>query len=178
MAAIPTVYRGAQFRSRLEARWAAFFDLLGWSWDYEPVDLAGYIPDFFIQRLDLDPILVEVKGVTDIFDETRDEAIIKAQKSGWRGQMLYLGAGPLLEPIPPMFGSIYLVDDTGWPDGRHAICLYCPACRKFTTVGFYDRGICGCPSKDLLTQISAGQIKDAWLRAGSAVQWKSPRANA
>jgi hypothetical protein len=26
--AIPTVYRGQQFRSRLEARWAAFFDLL------------------------------------------------------------------------------------------------------------------------------------------------------
>jgi hypothetical protein len=39
--AIPTVYKGVQMRSRLEARWAAFFDELGWPWEYEPVDLAG-----------------------------------------------------------------------------------------------------------------------------------------
>jgi hypothetical protein len=30
--AIETVYRGSLFRSRLEARWAAFFDLFGWDW--------------------------------------------------------------------------------------------------------------------------------------------------
>ena len=29
--AIPTTYAGVRFRSRLEARWAAFFDLCGWS---------------------------------------------------------------------------------------------------------------------------------------------------
>jgi len=30
IAAIPTLYKDVQFRSRLEAKWAAFFDLLGW----------------------------------------------------------------------------------------------------------------------------------------------------
>ncbi len=40
------MYAGVQFRSRLEARWAAMFDLLGWPWEYEPVDLDGYIPDY------------------------------------------------------------------------------------------------------------------------------------
>lgn len=45
-AAIPTQYKGVDFRSRLEARWAAFFDLVGWEWEYEPVDLPGWTPDF------------------------------------------------------------------------------------------------------------------------------------
>jgi len=32
----PTKYAGITFRSRLEARWAVFFDALGISWEYEP----------------------------------------------------------------------------------------------------------------------------------------------
>jgi hypothetical protein len=49
IAAKPTLYRGQQFRSRLEARWAAFFDLLRWEWVYEPFDLGGWSPDFAIR---------------------------------------------------------------------------------------------------------------------------------
>ena len=48
---IETQYKGYRFRSRLEARWAVFFDTLGVKWEYEPegFDLgeAGwYLPDF------------------------------------------------------------------------------------------------------------------------------------
>ena len=51
--AIETRYKGYRFRSRLEARWAVFFDALGLQWEYEPegFDLgeAGwYLPDFWI----------------------------------------------------------------------------------------------------------------------------------
>jgi hypothetical protein len=42
----PTMYNGVQYRSRLEARWAAFFDLIGWQHEYEPIDLPGWSPDF------------------------------------------------------------------------------------------------------------------------------------
>jgi hypothetical protein len=56
---IPTMYAGVRFRSRLEARWAAMFDQLGWGWTYEPFDLDGYIPDFQLQFLR--PTIVEVK---------------------------------------------------------------------------------------------------------------------
>lgn len=59
--AIPTRYGSVQFRSRLEARWAAFFDIVGWKWDYEPFDLAGWTPDFLIKGKN--PALVEVKPV-------------------------------------------------------------------------------------------------------------------
>jgi hypothetical protein len=47
MKAHPTRYRGTLFRSRLEATWAAFADIAGWKWKYEPVDLKGWTPDFW-----------------------------------------------------------------------------------------------------------------------------------
>jgi hypothetical protein len=51
--AIETRYKGYRFRSRLEARWAVFFDALDIHWEYEPegFDLgkAGwYLPDFWL----------------------------------------------------------------------------------------------------------------------------------
>lgn len=51
--AIETQYKGYRFRSRLEARWAVFFDSLRLRWEYEPegFDLgkAGwYLPDFYL----------------------------------------------------------------------------------------------------------------------------------
>ncbi len=39
--AIETRYKGYRFRSRLEARWAVFFDHLKIEWEYEP-DLAWH----------------------------------------------------------------------------------------------------------------------------------------
>lgn len=52
MQAIETVYKGYRFRSRLEARWAVFFDAMGIKWEYEKegYDLDGvwYLPDFWL----------------------------------------------------------------------------------------------------------------------------------
>lgn len=49
---IETKYKGYRFRSRLEARWAVFFDTVGIQWVYEPEGyvLDGgvcYLPDFY-----------------------------------------------------------------------------------------------------------------------------------
>ena len=53
--AIQTRYQGYRFRSRLEARWAVFFDHIGLWWEYEPegfdVDGTYYLPDFYIRSL-------------------------------------------------------------------------------------------------------------------------------
>lgn len=53
--AIPTMYRGVQFRSRLEARWAVFFDALGVEWHYEhegyQLPSGWYLPDFWLPKL-------------------------------------------------------------------------------------------------------------------------------
>ena len=60
-----TMYNGVQFRSRLEAKWACFFDLIGWKWTYEPCELNGYNPDFIIQctgdQYGTNTMIVEVK---------------------------------------------------------------------------------------------------------------------
>jgi hypothetical protein len=57
--AIATLYDGIEYRSRLEARWGAFFDHIGWKFTYEPFDGNGYIPDFLIHGQA--PFLVEIK---------------------------------------------------------------------------------------------------------------------
>lgn len=62
MQAIPTEYNGLIFRSRLEARWAMFFDQIGWAWEYEPdiLNNIGWLPDFMLFG-EQENILVEVK---------------------------------------------------------------------------------------------------------------------
>lgn len=53
--AIETEYRGHLFRSRLEARFAVFFDCLRCEWLYEPEGFSlpsgRYLPDFFLPRV-------------------------------------------------------------------------------------------------------------------------------
>lgn len=65
-----TYYKGYHFRSRLEARWAVFFDELGIKWEYEPEGFVldngmSYLPDFFLHGLEgrvKGDLYVEVKG--------------------------------------------------------------------------------------------------------------------
>lgn len=61
---IETKYNGYKFRSRLEARWAVFFDAAGIRYEYEPegfktADGLCYLPDFYLPNED---IYVEVKA--------------------------------------------------------------------------------------------------------------------
>lgn len=63
MKAIETVYNGYRFRSRLEARWAVFFDTLGIKYEYEPEgfefdDGTRYLPDFWLPGIG---VYVEIK---------------------------------------------------------------------------------------------------------------------
>jgi hypothetical protein len=62
--AIETEYNGYLFRSRIEARWAVFFDTLGVKYEYEKEGydlghLGWYLPDFWLPEL---KVFVEVKG--------------------------------------------------------------------------------------------------------------------
>ena len=79
--AIETVYNGYRFRSRLEARWAVFFDAMGIKYLYEPQgfkfdDGTTYLPDFVIYGVrhrswedEYEPVIIEVKGVMAPIDE-------------------------------------------------------------------------------------------------------------
>lgn len=61
---IQTYYNGYRFRSRLEARWAVFFDAIGIDYEYEPEgfylgDGIYYLPDFYLPDTNT---WVEIKG--------------------------------------------------------------------------------------------------------------------
>ena len=92
MKGIPTVYEHMRFRSRLEAKWARFFDLCVWRWSYEPYDLDGWIPDFAIgDRLQT---LVEVKPIMSV-KETTEETWTKIERAVNDGRVvIVLGADP------------------------------------------------------------------------------------
>lgn len=101
---IPTKYKNIQFRSRLEATWASFFDKLHWKWEYEPFDLNGWIPDFVIKGKK-NQILVEIKPI-DQFDLETAKKIYRAsleyKKTGKEFEILLLGYC-LLEEIPGVY---------------------------------------------------------------------------
>lgn len=100
--AIETRYKGYRFRSRLEARWAVFFDALGLKWEYEPegFELPGgfrYLPDFKVRDVFGGWSWVEVKGV-----EPSPEDLAKAEA-------LYVGTGLWVAVVwgePPAKGQV------------------------------------------------------------------------
>jgi len=95
-AAIPTIYKGVQFRSRLEARWACMFDLAYWEWEYEPFDAEGYIPDFLIRRRTPGDYIVEVKPIDNLNTEDGfaklNECVAKARAGGIDMPVVVLGS--------------------------------------------------------------------------------------
>lgn len=84
--AIPTCYKGINFRSRLEARWAIIFDRLGIDWRYETegYDIQieegysiRYLPDFVLYGGSVrcpKALYVEVKGNMQTDDAFKIEA--------------------------------------------------------------------------------------------------------
>lgn len=103
-AGIPTEYRGTTFRSRLEARWARFFDLIGWVWEYEPFDADGYIPDFVI--MGKRPLLIEIKPYATLKELISEACRIRPLLyPAWKHQVAVFGIFPFLnigeyEPSP------------------------------------------------------------------------------
>jgi len=85
--AIETEYLGYKFRSRLEARWAVFFDACGYQWEYEPEGFAlpcgtYYLPDFKIfgrdRNGDYNVFYIEVKASEDFLGDPKVEAFRNA----------------------------------------------------------------------------------------------------
>jgi hypothetical protein len=86
--AIETPYRGYRFRSRLEARWAVFFDALSVPWEYEKegFDLGDgvlYLPDFWLpvqgywfEVKGTRPSRSEIEKATRLAVESRHEVVV------------------------------------------------------------------------------------------------------
>lgn len=115
--AYPTTYKGVRFRSRLEATWAAFFDQVGWQWEYEPADLGRWSPDFSLCGA-FGQILVEVKPIdrfnSNVADKIDDAYPPLLERDGMRWgcekEALILGIGPNFLYRGFVYGSTAL----GW----------------------------------------------------------------
>jgi len=142
---IETSYKGYRFRSRLEARYAVFFDVLGIKWEYEKegFDLgeAGYyLPDFWFPDNDT---WAEVKGkeftdienkkVADLCNITKRPVIklvgIPEFMESIKGYLLY---GDYTEAFETDF--IYLLINYGGREKLHA--------------GFYPKKMYDCVFKN------------------------------
>jgi hypothetical protein len=86
---IQTQYNGHLFRSRLEARWAVFFDALGVRYEYEAegYQLADrwYLPDFWLPDIGC---FVEIKAAPDVpfeeahpFNHTAQQLAIESNRT-------------------------------------------------------------------------------------------------
>ena len=85
MKVIQTKYNGYHFRSRLEARWAVFFDSIGIKWKYENegYELSNgmrYLPDFEIYEKNNLIAYVEVKGREPTHDD-KSKAVYLSEDS-------------------------------------------------------------------------------------------------
>ena len=105
--AIETVYNGYRFRSRLESRWAVFFDAAGIKYQYEPEgfevknfyggdgepDVYRYLPDFYIPEFGC---YAEVKANKDALlkDESKLNAMIDFHATPVADGLLILGQIP------------------------------------------------------------------------------------
>lgn len=132
--AIETEYKGYKFRSRLEARWAVFFDSLNIPWIYEPeglnIDGVKYLPDFYLPD---SKQFFEVKGVMDQYDEQKINALISA------GYSVVVGYDD---------GKFQACDS--WAEDEFSLCTdeswlcQCYDCQKYWFVGSLGSWRCQC----------------------------------
>lgn len=166
--AIPTRYAGVRFRSRLEARFAAFFDLVGWQWSYEAVDLRGYIPDFIVGLNTDHRLLIECKpGLGD-----REHANAKILRSGWRSAAIVVISDFLVDDPPAAVNP-------GWCARTNALVdfVYCTACKGLSVCvprRGDDNEVCmRCGSEHTCEALAPGApgVIALWRKAQNEVQW-------
>ena len=178
---IPTTgIQGIRFRSRIEAQWAEMFTKLGWEWEYEPIDLNGYIPDFII-KFPYRHLLVEVKGETNMtnIEQYADKII----KSGWEGEFLlvcsvlnhenglYLGLLGATDYHYSWKHGYFEYNDPNYPtvsNKDYAHLTICNDCKKYTLYCINNGWFCrncgtGDSNKSLLQNIIEKDNKKIYL---------------
>lgn len=191
-AGIPTTYRYNAMRSRLEARWAHFFDLLGWQWVYEPLDADGYIPDFLVQGPA--PFFVEVGPCITQADYRTKSAKPEAAAASLARDLLVVGVSPLpgIEsgigqntttagllgeyaewPDDALEDPSVLRPGYAWDSGQWTVCLTCRRPGIYHSVQSYTVRPCGHYDGGANHgDVDPASLNDLWAQAGSRVQWK------
>jgi hypothetical protein len=154
---IETVYNGYRFRSRLEARWAVFFDAFGIKYEYEKEgydlgDAGYYLPDFWLPDLDM---FVEAKGQqpTELEEEKARRLVLKSGKT-----VGLVGAVPCgYEDLQTQyFGYVYW--SSNGKVAEDATYCFCK-CHMCGTYGYEFDGLirrkCGCGNEKIWVKIKS-----------------------
>lgn len=159
--AIETVYNGYRFRSRLEARWAVFFDALKIKYQYESegynIDGVWYLPDFKLTEGCMIPPggwYVEIKGIQPNSSEV-NKFIQLCEKTRTEGVILWGNIG---------------IDET-----KCFLCQYkkcnCPSCEEFHM--YYDyKDRCYFWSPDMMLADLHKNIKDGIMSRSEAADFQ------
>jgi len=174
--AIPTWYKGIQYRSKLEAEWAKFFDYLGIPYlyesegGYELSDGTKYCPDFYLPD---SKQWVEVKGIMTQTDEHKIEQFCKDTEQD------------IVVALPD--GEFYMYDMRfyGKNSDKPALSKYskgetfinrCVVCGKHSfmnSIGSYNCQICGAYDGDhLIDWIMTGQDEKYGWRDMTREDWR------
>lgn len=150
MKAIETFYNGYRFRSRLEARWAVFFDAMDVRYKYEPEgfvlgDGTCYLPDFYLPDLN---IWVEAKGQLTNSDIKKIELFRNELSADSKRFLWVVGDIPTSDWFEPgglayEYGNIFSIGNEHVWDSGFIPCV-CPVCGKFG-IEFEGRGARVCP---------------------------------
>lgn len=187
---IPTIWGGVEYRSRLEARWAAFFTRIGWSHTYEPFDGAGYIPDFLIHGAH--PLLVEVKPAATLKDYRAPiEKMTGGMADRWDHDLLIVGASPFPDLRSSWFGipnAGLIGQQTGgsdwvWAAGGWIECRFCPTTTRRSescgqtaimhTEQWYVATPCGHYDGDQhIGHVNERLLQQQWAAACNDVKWE------
>jgi hypothetical protein len=155
--AIETKYKGYNFRSRLEARWAVFFDALEIPWQYEleGYDLGvhgKYLPDFFLPTVYLRSM--KSKGVwLEIKPIFPEDEVEKFQELGnVTGIPVAIAVGmPMIGGcgVDPSESQLYQISPW-WDNCMQWMC--CPACCavkiEYAESNYEFCPECACPTRD------------------------------
>lgn len=193
--AIPTRYKGYHFRSRLEARWAVWFDAMEIAFRYEPEgfglgDAGNYLPDFWLPDLSL---WAEIKPLRKDTREEQNKCRALVIATGKPVAMLFDEFCPL-SCDPPDFevlGSNRLWVPEGHPnyyanekDGVHWIdgcCEWaeCPVCGRvgFAHCGQHPACSCVCDSGKTVQRFfkfgeGGGRLETYCQTCGYNCTWK------
>jgi hypothetical protein len=169
IAAIETHYHGYRFRSRLEARWAVFFDAAGIEYVYEPEGyvLGGrsYLPDFWLPRL---RTFVEVKPTMAAAAGTKPllQTLVSATDHTDRWGLLLVGPPNTFEP-PRIVG----VDRHRWWDPVDW--MQCPYCNTvYCAIPHAPRCNCLPRGRVLICSVGTTPRVDYAMEAGQQARFE------
>lgn len=162
---IETLYKGYKFRSRLEARWAVFFDECGIEWEYEleGYELSNglfYLPDFYLPKMNT---FFEVKGAKK-YEDISYEDRLKIECFIKDGNRIAIGYSDMTFQACSGEG----INNNGQSEWRlekekeESCIARCPNCNEYTFYGLTGSWFCGCCEEHIKAYGLLGDLSNAY----------------